>query len=241
MPNIGDEVGAIVFCNWKKIHAPRHGGACGAGMCSELRRFAAVEFEQAAEALLALDRFGAAHRGWPVARPGVGRWLRKEQSIVFALMGSFVMVMLDIFRDGVLEGGLAEEDHAVEALGFDRLDEPLGERVQIRAARRQGEWFDAGASENHVESGGEFTVTVADQIPASGQQITSSAGEVASPLAHPRIVGIGGDAGEIFDFRPQCLIDVSRNRRQQRFPSHSRFSQSSRASCNFLRFCARTR
>ena len=73
-----------------------------------------------------MDRFGAAHRGWPVARPGVGRWLRKEQSIVFALMGSFVMVMLDIFRDGVTEGGLAEEDHAVEAFGFDGLDESLG-------------------------------------------------------------------------------------------------------------------
>jgi hypothetical protein len=67
-----------------------------------------VELEHSAQALPALDR--------PIARERVGSVLREEEQIVFPLMGSFMVVMLDVLGDGVMEGSLAEEDHAVERL-----------------------------------------------------------------------------------------------------------------------------
>jgi hypothetical protein len=45
------------------------------------------------------------------------------------------MVMSEIFGDGVVEGGFAEEDHAVEAFVLDRLDESFGEGFEVRVSR----------------------------------------------------------------------------------------------------------
>ena len=47
------------------------------------------------------------------------------------------MVMLDVLVDDEALMPLAERDDAMEALLFDRPDEPLGRGVELRARRRQ--------------------------------------------------------------------------------------------------------
>lgn len=42
-------------------------------------------------------------------------------------MGSLMVVMLDIFRDGVAQGTFAEEDRAIDALVFYGLNEAFGD------------------------------------------------------------------------------------------------------------------
>jgi hypothetical protein len=59
---------------------------------------------------------------WAVAWGRIRRMLREENQIVLALMGRFMVVMLDVLGDGMIERSLAEEDHAVEALVFNGPD-----------------------------------------------------------------------------------------------------------------------
>jgi len=57
-----------------------------------LRRFGAmVVFEQAAQAVFAVDR--------AIARLRIGVVLREENRVVFRLMCAFEMVMVDVLRD----------------------------------------------------------------------------------------------------------------------------------------------
>jgi YD repeat-containing protein len=42
--------------------------------------------------------------------------LGEQKFVVFPLMGSFMMVVLDIFGDGVMEERLAEEDHLLTGI-----------------------------------------------------------------------------------------------------------------------------
>lgn len=108
-----------------------------------------------------------------------------------------MVVMFDIFRDGMMKRCFAEEDHAVEAFGFDRANESFGEGVQIRASQRQCFGFDAYGSKDHVEPGSKFGVAVAEQIIALGKQIATGTRQVAGGLPHPFIGGIRRDSAEV--------------------------------------------
>ena len=44
--------------------------------------------------------------------------LREQKLVVVSLVGSLMVVMSYLFGDSVMERSLAEEDHAVEALGL---------------------------------------------------------------------------------------------------------------------------
>jgi hypothetical protein len=97
------------------------------------------------------------------------------------------VMMLDIFGDSMPKRSFAKEDHAVEALVFDRTDKSFSEGIEVWTSRRQSKRFNSSGPHDHVESGGEFGVTVADQISAFGKQITPTAGEIAGGLPHPVI------------------------------------------------------
>src|ERR1700749_1252138 len=81
-----------------------------------------------------------------------GRTGREQNYVARTLMWTFLVIMLDEFRDGMTKRGFAEENHAVEAFFFDRPDEPFGEGIEIRTAGWQGNRFDAGGAEDHVEA-----------------------------------------------------------------------------------------
>jgi hypothetical protein len=53
--------------------------------------------------------------------------------VVEALMVALEVVVLDELGDGEAEMPLPEQHELVEALGLDRQDKPLGERVEVRA------------------------------------------------------------------------------------------------------------
>jgi hypothetical protein len=108
-------------------------------------------------------------------------------------MSSFVMVVLDVLGDGMVQGSFAEKDHAIEAFLLDRLHESFGIGVQIRAARRQGQGFDAGSAQDHVKAGGEFGVAVAEEITATPDQIAAVHRQIPRGLAHPGVGRVAGD------------------------------------------------
>ena len=89
-----------------------------------------VETEQSAEALTPLHVGVRAYR----------RWRSLQELVVESLVVSLTMVMLDVLVDDEAPMPLAERDDTMEAVFFDRPDEPLGIGVEIRTLRRQPDW-----------------------------------------------------------------------------------------------------
>ncbi len=70
-----------------------------------------VEFQQSSKSFPAND--------WSVARERIGRLLREQQQVLFALVWSFMEAMTpDELSDGVPQRCFTEEDYPVEALRF---------------------------------------------------------------------------------------------------------------------------
>ena len=63
-------------------------------------------------------------------------------------MVSLTLVMLDVLVDDEAQMPLAERDDTMEALFFDRPDEPLGIGVEIRTLRRQPDWPNIATCQN---------------------------------------------------------------------------------------------
>jgi len=64
---------------------------------------------------------------------------RRDQLIAQALMIAFVMIVLDEFADGSAERRFTDQNHLVQTGFFDRSNEPLRERIEIRGTRRQAD------------------------------------------------------------------------------------------------------
>ena len=60
-----------------------------------------------------------------------------QELVVESLVVSLTLIMLDVLVNDEAQMPLAERDDTMEALLFDRPDEPLGIGVEIRALRRQ--------------------------------------------------------------------------------------------------------
>ena len=55
-----------------------------------------------------------------------------QQPVADSLMIALVMVVRDVFGECALQGGPAEENHAIQAFALHRAHESLGEGIQIR-------------------------------------------------------------------------------------------------------------
>ncbi len=97
-------------------------------------------------------------------------------------MWPLLMIMLDVLRDGMMQGCPTEEDHPVQTFRFDRTDKPLGESVEIRTARWQGQRLDAGGAEDHIKSTGEFRIPVVQKVSAAGKRVAAGHGEISCCL-----------------------------------------------------------
>lgn len=142
-----------------------------------------VVFEQSAETVVAENRL--------VAWDGVGRVLREEDHVVFALMRALFMVMFDILGNGVFEGKPRRRRSCVEAFIFNGPDESLSVGIEVRASGRNFQRFDAGGAEDHAKAFAELGITVMDQVTAFADNIAPGHDEVTGELAHPGIGGIG--------------------------------------------------
>ncbi|MDP9174571.1 MAG: hypothetical protein M3O30_11990 [Planctomycetota bacterium] len=123
--------------------------------------------------------------------------LREQDDIVSSLVRPLDVVILNEFRNGSVQGSLAEEDHPVEAFIFNGSNESFSEGVQIRASRRQRQCFDADRTQDHVEASRKLGVPISDQISASGKQSAAAGGEIASGLPHPCISRVASDSRQV--------------------------------------------
>lgn len=109
-----------------------------------------------------------------VAR-GVARLLcRKGSNIPDSLMQAFSVVVVNVFGDGASQRRFAEVDHPVETLALNRQNESFGKRVQVWTSRRQLAGSNPDSLKNHVESGRELRVPVADLITTFRRHIAAS-------------------------------------------------------------------
>jgi len=146
-----------------------------------------VVMKQPAEPLTAFDGTGL----WPDALSSL------DQSVVQALVVSFVVVMLDELVDCSAQRRFSEEDHAVQAGFLDRSYESLRESVQVWGTGRQPNGLDTLLSQEITESVAEQGVAVHDQVARVKQEAFLGVGDVASDLLDPFGVGMWRDAGNV--------------------------------------------
>ncbi len=145
----------------RKIQEPNSGSAGGGSS----GRTAVVVVQQAAEPLAAFD----------LARGSAGLGAQSEQPIVQPLVISLGMVVLQPLADRVSQRLLAEEDHAVDALGFEGPEEALQMRVQVRRPRRQKHALGSSLFNELAKLIGELAVAVHQQVLLAVQKPSSQA------------------------------------------------------------------
>jgi hypothetical protein len=100
--------------------------------------------------------------------------------------------------NGIPKLRLAEEHHPIKAFGFYGSDESFCERIEIRASRRQLDALDAFSCQGVAEGLGVLRISVHDQVGLVPQESVFGISEVASHLHHPRFIGMGCDAGDVY-------------------------------------------
>jgi hypothetical protein len=148
-----------------------------------------VRLQQSSEPFAAYDR--------SIARTVVRSLVRERNHVADSLMRSFNVIMLDVFSDSSSQGFFTKEDHATQAFAFDRQNEALRERVQVRTSGGQLEGFDANAFENHIEPWRKLAVPVADEVATLVEDRTARHREVARGLPHQAVVWIDCDSAEV--------------------------------------------
>jgi hypothetical protein len=91
----------------------------------------------------------------------------------------------------------SHDQQPVQALGADRADPALRERVGVGCLHRCQEHLGALRAEDVVEPAAEFRVAVAEQEAKPTSPLAQDHEEVASLLGHPDAVGVGGDPGQV--------------------------------------------
>jgi hypothetical protein len=113
------------------------------------------------------------------------RWNRgpfaSDQPITQALMIPLGVVVRHELSDGAPQRRLADEDHAIETLVFDRAYEPLGVGVQVRRPRRQSDDLHPLLFNEPAPVARVLHVPIDEELLAVGQQPTIDV--PCSPLA----------------------------------------------------------
>ena len=181
------------------LAARRVAGGCAVGRVMHSGDALVVADDSAATLQGAnLSRCEADSAGW---RLGVC-WLRfrAEWPVVVALVRSFGVVVRGVVVEDAAQAAVSETPAAAEAFVFDGADPAFGEGVQVGAAWRGGDRFDAGLVEGIFPGGGEIGAAVMDDVfGADPLQPSVVAGDVAGGLDHEGFVGVFGDA-EYFDY-----------------------------------------
>ena len=80
------------------------------------------------------------------------------------------MIVVDILPDGPAQMPLSERDEPIEAFAPNGKNEPLGESVQVRAARGEADHLDPLACESIAELSGVERVSIDDQLALPSQE-----------------------------------------------------------------------
>ena len=93
-----------------------------------------------------------------------------------------VVVVRHVLPYNLTKMRLAQWDDSVQTLLFDRADETLRIRVQVRALRWQSDRRHPGALENRPELRGEDRVSIVDDVVAIREKPGSGVSEVSGDL-----------------------------------------------------------
>ena len=80
---------------------------------------------------------------------------------------------------------LAERDDTMEALFFDRPDEPLGIGVEIRTLRRQPDWPHIATCQDLATDPRVEGIAVMNQLTRGSQEAVDRIGQIAGHLLQP--------------------------------------------------------
>ena len=97
-------------------------------------------------------------------------------------MISFCLIVVEVLSYGCPQGVFAKEEHSVQTFFLDRLDESLGESVQVWRTRRQFHRLDSGFSKNTEALHGVQRSSVADQVSVRFQNSIFGVGHVSADL-----------------------------------------------------------
>jgi hypothetical protein len=121
------------------------------------------------------------------------RFRRRERD---RAMRSVEVVVLLVGPEDPIEMPAAEDERPVQALGSDRLDEALGERVRVRCPDRGEDHLRSLRAEDLIKGSGELRVTVTDQEPNGWRATIEIHGQVPGLLGHPCGVRMSSGGGE---------------------------------------------
>ena len=104
-------------------------------------------------------------------------------------MISLAMVVIDECREGPSKVALAERDHAIETLVFDRPYEPFGVGVCIGRLKRRLHDVHAGIAQQPSHISAPFPITITDEDAMIGQQAVGFS-QPATDLTHEQIIRV---------------------------------------------------
>ena len=107
--------------------------------------------------------------------------------------------------DGCPEMRLAEWHDAVQALGLDRQDKPLGKRVQIRTPRGQQEWLHTAVPQQAPKCRGVERIPVQNEILHAAEEAVAGVEQVPCELRRPHFVRVTGDSGDLHGARLELM------------------------------------
>jgi hypothetical protein len=120
-------------------------------------------------------------------REGVGRLRRAKDT---GAVGSSTVVVANVLREHSVQVPLVEDQHAVREFGSKGADEPFGDTVRARAARRNPDHADAHIGQDGIEGRGELAGPIPDEELELGEAIAEIPHEVTDPLSGPSTVGL---------------------------------------------------
>ena len=119
-------------------------------------------------------------------------FLELDQAIGQALVVPFTMVVVHELLNGATQTGLAEENHPLQAFGFDGSDEMLGDGIPVGALGRQLDRLHTCYFKHSSEGLGEQRVPIVDQVIPSRQEIRPAGPSGCEPSAssngHPDLL-----------------------------------------------------
>ena len=120
-----------------------------------------------------------------------------QELVVESLVVSLTLIMLDVLVNDEPQMPLAERDDTMEALLFDRPDEPLGIGVEIRALRRQPDRPHIATRQDLAKDPRVERIAVMNQLTRGSQEAIDWIGQIAGHLFHPPAIGLRVDPSDV--------------------------------------------
>lgn len=162
------------------------------GLAKNSRRFARVALEQAAQPRMTMD-LGQQRRVFDLRFASPPFTFGLHQNFIpniRPLMRALGVVIGDVFFAKMIQVFQAQHHKMVETFKLDRLDKPLGERLEVGRAVRAGQDINAPVLDGAVERIAEFRIAVAHQLRDRQAVTASRSDERIGLLGDPGRVGI---------------------------------------------------